>query len=69
MANMNEQLERIIGALQQSRKDTNQALGLIRQELKEIQRDIGELQKFRWQFLGGCVVISVLVGTAFEVLH
>ena len=40
----------------------------IEDDVHEIKKDVKELLKFKWQVIGGSIVISVIITIAFQVV-
>lgn len=40
----------------------------IKHDLDKIQQDVSEIKKFKWQIVGGSVVISAIVGVLIQII-
>ena len=40
----------------------------VKTDMKEIRKDVAEMLQFKWQIIGGSVVISAVVGVLIQLL-
>jgi hypothetical protein len=49
--------------------DKDKVIDMIRDDLKEIKRDIKDLLAFKWQLIGICIAVSTIISIGVKVVE